>query len=1280
MTQRKTIGTGWKTLSSIQDGDSTAILELTNDSHVIPYDENGENGNYSTCETVVEFYVGNKKQTGVRDIKIKTGKGISSSDYTFDYDTSLDGMKFKLNNLTEKESYVEFTKTYNQTNYTTRFSVSKVRNGNSNFLIDLTNDNHTFVADEKGKISSGVNTNIETKVMVYKGTTLQNIVKPITFEPARIEGLNYSVRPGTNIIDISAQEGTALPNSGGIDIIVKIDNTIEGVTKEIELRKTFSFSKIRNGLATAILELSNDSHVIPCDNEGNENYTTCETEVVFYVGNKKNDVAITANPSTGITGRFSRGNRGAYSVSNMTTDEGYVDFSVVYDSITYKTKFTISKIRNGNDTIYMDLTNDNHSFAADASGHIPEEVPVTTKVLAYKGAKELGGVKITRIQATSGFKTSGVGTNTATLTAEVGSSMKTSGTIDISAEITYRENAQNKTVTLTKSFSYTKLKEGKGISEVVEYYARSEFPQGVISPTPSQNPETGNTNNIQGSWSTRVPQLNNKYRFLWNYERIVYNNLNTIVHTPAAMIGTYSENGEGIDKVENFYIATQYGTVEEIEEHYPFSIDNAGQWTTQVPMISETLKYLWNIEKITYTKKDPSNIHSPIRREATEPTLIGTYGEKGKDGKKILIADTYEREQTKEEWENMSGRGFVMTWESIRNAADFRIGDIMVIKGVATDKGNLQVQLYTIVEDVREWEDTIIAESYTVIMSGEEGKPGKPGNPGPPGPLLDWLDDWNGRDVIFDNEGKRVITPRLFAGSKDGQGRPTGVAMGKNMFGSGSVDAGIAGYQQGKKTFHIDTQGNVMIGDPVFGSGISFNGSMLNVKADSMIFRSTGQTVESTITNKVNAGVSDAKGHADAGDRDVKSYTDGQISNVNGRISINSKSIDSLNKKMSEAQLAIKPDSIVGTVTQHMTNGEKTFMTRSEVKQEVDKVTFSFDGDLNRNLFYNSRFERGVEQWFALRWDPAAGGRNTFGVTKATTEEKWTISDRNTIYGQVSGLNSQAYGKSLRSGFDSHWIDSRPKQEYTFKALFAAHRTTDMTIEMIECDSSKGRLRITAWKIGPGQKYPMKQGGKDRKNWVEVAETFKTGERTRYIHLRVFMGDWTRESDNAICWMAEPLLIEGKDLKAVWTCRADESYNGVTTIDGTGVRVDHSDGSYSHMTSKGFMWYDKEQDRKYHNMIASGTFDAVPSDTVVSGTLPKCFRGKDYVLHWWAGNWFPPGNDDATYACNVEKVSHDKSTGKFELRAALTLTKNPDVAGGGASRRGKMNILWMAIC
>ena len=93
-----------------------------------------------------------------------------------------------------------------------------------------------------------------------------------------------------------------------------------------------------------------------------------------------------------------------------------------------------------------------------------------------------------------------------------------------------------------------------------------------------------------------------------------------------------------------------------------------------------------------------------------------------------------------------------------------------------------------------------------------------------------WITEWDtGKTTI---NGSTVLTPKLFAGTISNS-VPTGVAIGKNVFGtSGSYAnvSGIVGYMNGTKTYSFSTDGKVNIGNSY--NYLDWDGSTLSISGE----------------------------------------------------------------------------------------------------------------------------------------------------------------------------------------------------------------------------------------------------------------------------------------------------------------------------------------------------------------------------------------------------------------------------------------------------------------
>lgn len=158
-----------------------------------------------------------------------------------------------------------------------------------------------------------------------------------------------------------------------------------------------------------------------------------------------------------------------------------------------------------------------------------------------------------------------------------------------------------------KSSNQITFTEQKKIVEIREWYLAT-----------SQN--TGVTIDTEG-WTTDIQTIDYDHKYLWNYEEIVYSIGSSDISEPV-IIGFYGE-GRGISDIINYYQITQDLIVPDITD--------TESWSTTVPLLSPTNKYLWNYEAIIYTNGTVTT---------TEPALIGVYGDSGTDAVTFEIYST----------------------------------------------------------------------------------------------------------------------------------------------------------------------------------------------------------------------------------------------------------------------------------------------------------------------------------------------------------------------------------------------------------------------------------------------------------------------------------------------------------------------------------------------------------------------------------------------------------------------------------------------------------------
>ena len=226
-------------------------------------------------------------------------------------------------------------------------------------------------------------------------------------------------------------------------------------------------------------------------------------------------------------------------------------------------------------------------------------------------------------------------------------------------------------------------------------------------------------------------------------------------------------------------------------------------------------------------------------------------------------------------------------------------------------------------------------------QQGPQGIMGPPGIQGPPGPILDWVQDWDDTKVSIGSN--QLISPRIFAGQLDSN-KPTGVAIGKNVFGTlngyNNV-SGIAGYKAGEKTFHLQTNGDFLIGD-MNNNHLYYNGKEFELRASSIMLGASEVTTREVVDNsmfKMETMLSDNVDNA------ITQAQDSILQNVADNYAPNS-------------ELISLKQTVSSNFEQTNKNIEMQFTTTQEYTKEVDGKLQDFQNTIGTNIRFS---EDGIE-------------------------------------------------------------------------------------------------------------------------------------------------------------------------------------------------------------------------------------------------------------------------------------------------------------------------------
>lgn len=181
------------------------------------------------------------------------------------------------------------------------------------------------------KISAKVDQTKFNQYIGENGEIITGITDKVNNVQIDLEGINTEVSKVQSTLDKKADGSTVQTLSqefsefkqsteGFQQTVVKYYVTKKGLSEELKKNASFTIS------------LTNDDHTIPTDSQGNNgNYAGCETTVAATFGSEDvtSNCVFTQSVSDGVTGSWNNATH-TYTVTNMTSDTGYVDITGKY--------------------------------------------------------------------------------------------------------------------------------------------------------------------------------------------------------------------------------------------------------------------------------------------------------------------------------------------------------------------------------------------------------------------------------------------------------------------------------------------------------------------------------------------------------------------------------------------------------------------------------------------------------------------------------------------------------------------------------------------------------------------------------------------------------------------------------------------------------------------------------------------------------------------------------------------------------------------------------------
>ena len=573
-----------------------------------------------------------------------------------------------------------------------------------------------------------------------------------------------------------------------------------------------TLTRIIDGVAAIILELTNDSQIVPVTPNG-ENYEYAYTVANLYEGNRliTSNVKYTIQASNGVIGTWDEHKR-TYTVTQLDVDSGTVNIKATYKGTDYERNFVITKVFSGESTVLLDITNDSHIFASDFNGNIDKNASITTEVVMYRGNTIIEPDSVTwSCDNPQGLLIENISKTKFRITALKGTEMDNAGVIVFTARLDHKG--------YKKEFSWIKVKNGKpGPSGPIG----PQGPQGLQGPSGPTGPQgqqgPAGIQGPQGPKGDKGPQgatgpqgvqgpagTDGKTYYTW----IKYANSST-------------GSGMSNDPTDKTYIGFAYNKTT------PTESNNASDYT-------------WSLIK---GDKGDTGVQGPSGKDGTTTYTWIKYSDNA-DGTGL-----YDTPKSTTKYIGIATNKTTATESTTKTDYTWSLfkGD----KGDTGSQGPQGEKGDTGAQGPKgdTGEQGPQGPKGDKGPQGPQGIMGPPGIQGPPGPILDWVQDWDDTKVSIGSN--QLISPRIFAGHLESN-KPTGVAIGKNIFGTlngyGNV-SGIAGYKAGEKTFHLQTNGDFLIGD-INNNHLYYNGKEFELRASSILLGASEVTTKEMVDDSI---------------------------------------------------------------------------------------------------------------------------------------------------------------------------------------------------------------------------------------------------------------------------------------------------------------------------------------------------------------------------------------------------------------------------------------------
>lgn len=270
--------------------------------------------------------------------------------------------------------------------------------------------------------------------------------------------------------------------------------------------------------------------------------------------------------------------------------------------------------------------------------------------------------------------------------------------------------------------------------------------------------------------------------------------------------------------------------------------------------------------------------------------------------------------------------------------------------------------------------------------------------------------------------------------------------------------------------------------------------------------------------------------------------------NVTNKINDVNSSISSLQTRVNTAESKITDTAITNTVKQNFYTKTETenaitskgYATQSQVQQTADNIQFKFTQTGGYNLIRNGNPKpNNYSHWWV------SGNAN------------WYLGSTTDIGVQTLDTN-EAYAGSAT-------FKVEPGKTYSFSCWLMAETNTKGTdVYFIGSANDDG---------AHAEVHNLYTSSSGDQTWHQVKASFTVGSNINYGFIRIDNNGRKDTSNGAftVVFFSEVMLVKGQDHFPQWSPNPNEVYDGITTIDKSGIKVNASNiNGYTKMTANGF--------------------------------------------------------------------------------------------------------------